>query len=89
MDLGERGTLAQTYVPTWRIIVAFVLDLITAFVVFGWLVAKLFGGMIETGCKQDGWPALHSIALIIAYFIVGSRTGGTLWARLLGAVRNR
>ena len=64
--------MAQTYVPTWRIIVAFVFDLIT-----------------ETGFQLDGWPALLSFALIIAYFVVGSRTGGTLWARLLGAVRNR
>ena len=76
-------------VATWRIILAFFLDLITAFAVFGWLVAKFSGGLTETGFQLDGIPALVSFALIIAYFVVGARTGGTLWARLFGAVRNR
>lgn len=81
--------MAEHKVPTWRIIVAFILDLICAFVLLGWLVAALTGGITEQGFSLNGWPALLSFALIILYFVIGSRTGGTPWARLLGAVRHK
>lgn len=74
-------------VATWRIILAFVLDLITAFVVFGYLVATLFGGRTEGGFSLSGGPALLMFALIVAYFLLARRFGGRLWERILGAVR--
>lgn len=76
-------------VASWRIILAFFLDLVTAFVVFGYLVGSIFGGTTENGFALDGWRALLCFALIIAYFFVfGRYLGGRLWQRILGAVRS-
>ena len=80
--------MAEKSVPTWRIIVAFIFDLISAFLIFGWLVANFTGGITGQGFNLDGWPALVCFLLIALYFIIGSRTGGTPWVRLLGALRN-
>ena len=75
-------------VASWRIILAFILDLVTAFFVFGYLVGKLFGGLTDNGFQLEGWPALLMFALIIAYFFIfGRYLGGRLWQRILGAVR--
>ncbi|MGO4450894.1 hypothetical protein AB4Y96_18420 [Phyllobacterium sp. TAF24] len=68
----------------WRIILAFILDFITAFFVLGFLVATLLGGRTENGFSLNGWPALVFLALLIAYFVIGKRIGGTLWKRILG-----
>jgi uncharacterized RDD family membrane protein YckC len=68
----------------WRIILAFILDLITAFFVFGFLVAKLLGGLTDNGFSLSGWPSLVAVLLIVAYFVIGKRLGGTLWKRILG-----
>lgn len=78
--------LTQTEpVARWRIILAFVLDLITSFFVLGYLVGLVFGGATESGFALSGWRALLLLALMIAYFVVGGRTGGTIWQRVLGA----
>lgn len=78
----------DNYVSTWRIVLAFILDLITAFVVFGFLVAFLTGGLTETGFQLSGFPAILSFALIIAYFLLAKKFfGGRLWERILKAVR--
>ena len=81
--------MSQKSVPTWRIIVAFIFDLISAFLLSGWIVATLTGGITDQGFSLSGWPALLCFAMVILYFVIGSRTGGTAWARLLGAVRSR
>lgn len=78
---------AQRVVATWRIILAFFLDAVTAFLVFGYLVATVFGGRTEGGFSLNGGPALLLLALIVAYFIFAKRFGGRLWERILGAVR--
>lgn len=76
-------------VASWRIILAFFLDLLTAFFVFGYLVSRVFGGATDTGFQLDGWRALILLALIIAYFVIfGRYLGGRLWQRMLGAVRH-
>lgn len=75
-------------VATWRIILAFVLDALTAFFVFGYLVATFFGGRTEGGFSLDGWRAMLLLALIVAYFLIAKRFGGRLWERILGAVRS-
>ena len=73
---------------TWRIALAAILDFITAFFVFGYLVATVFGGRTEGGFQLSGGPALLFFALIIAYFVVFNRfLGGTIWKRILRAKR--
>ena len=78
----------QRNVATWRIILAFVLDLLTAFFALGFIVSRLFGGATESGFSLEGWTAVLLIALIVAYFVVFNKfLGGTIWKRILGAVR--
>ena len=82
--------MTETYVASWRIILAFLLDLITAFVVIGWLIARATGSMTATGFTLTGGPALLLFGLIIGYFVVFDRyLGGTIWKRILRAVRRR
>ena len=70
--------------PTWKLILAGVLDFLTIFVVAGYLIGKLTGGLTQDGFKLDGWPALLLFAIVIAYFPLGKRAGGTLWRRIFG-----
>ena len=81
--------MSDKAIPTWRIILAFILDLFSSFLLFGWLVATFTGGVTEQGFNLSGWPALICFVFIVLYFVIGSRTGGTAWARLLGAVRSQ
>lgn len=75
-------------VASWRIILAFLLDLITAFLVFGYLIALAFGGTTAGGFSLQGWTALLLFAVVIAYFVLlGRFLGGTVWQRILRARR--
>jgi antibiotic biosynthesis monooxygenase (ABM) superfamily enzyme len=75
---------------TWKLILAAVLDFITAFVGFGFLVAWLTGGLTANGFSLTGAPALVCFLLIIAYFVVFNRyLGGTIWRWILGARKVR
>lgn len=75
-------------VPTWRIVLAAILDCLTAFFVLGFLVATIFGGRTARGFSLEGGPALLVFALIVAYFVIFNRyLGGTIWKRILKAVR--
>ena len=75
-------------VATWRIVLAFILDFITSFLVLGFVVATIFGGTTEGGFSLEGWTALLLFALMICYFVVFNKyLGGTIWKRILGAVR--
>jgi hypothetical protein len=68
----------------WRTVLASILDVVTAFFGFGYLVATLTGGITETGFSLDGGPALLLFALIIAYFVVANKfLGGTIWKHIL------
>lgn len=62
---------------------AAILDFFTVFTIGGIVVGKLTGGMTDEGFKLEGVPALILFALIIAYFVIGRKTGGTLWQRIL------
>jgi len=85
--------MSQTIVPqttkpvaTWRKVVAFILDLVFAFVIFGYVIAKFTGGTTENGFDLQGGPAFLLFGLVILYFIVFRRfLGGTLFQRLLSA----
>ena len=70
--------------PYWKVILAAVLDFLTVFFVLGLLIGSLTGQMTENGFNLQGGTALLFFALIIAYFVIGNRTGGTLWRRILG-----
>jgi hypothetical protein len=73
---------------TWRVVLASILDVVTAFFGLGYIVATLTGGTTETGFSLEGGPALLLFALIIAYFVVFNRfLGGTIWKRILHARR--
>ena len=50
-------TEAAQDVASWRIILAFFLDLITALFAFGYLVGYVFGGATPNGFALDGWRA--------------------------------
>ncbi len=63
---------------------AFILDLVTSFGGFGYLIAKFTGGLTEGGFELSGGPALLLLALVIAYFVVLNRfAGGTVWKHIL------
>lgn len=70
----------------WRVILAFILDLITSFAVFGYIVAVFTGGTTQGGFSLEGAPALIAFALVIAYFILMPRFfGGRVWQHILRA----
>jgi len=74
----------QSPVPTWKKVVAAILDFFTVFFAGGFVIARLTGGQTEGGFNLQGLPALVLFALIIAYFVIGSRyAGGTIWQRIL------
>jgi uncharacterized RDD family membrane protein YckC len=74
--------------PNWKIILAAILDFFTAFMVLGYVVAKLTGGTTEGGFNLTGGPALLLFALIIAYFVIGNRYfRGTLWKHIFGTAK--
>jgi hypothetical protein len=75
----------QKLPATWRVVLAFFLDLITSFTVFGYLIARLTGGLTENGFSLEGLPAILCFGLVIAYFLIMPSLGGRLWQRLLGA----
>ncbi|MBM7046827.1 MULTISPECIES: hypothetical protein [Rhizobium] len=81
-------TEAMKQPATWRIVLAAIFDFLTAFFVFGYIIASIFGGKTDDGFKLSGAPALLLFVLIVAYFIVFNRyLGGTIWKRVLRARR--
>jgi hypothetical protein len=75
-------------VPTWRKVLAAVLDVFTVFFVGGYAIGKLTGNVTDGGFKLEGLPALALFALIVAYFVIGYKyAGGTIWQRILRARR--
>ena len=71
---------------TFKKVVAFILDLVTSFGGFGYLIAQITGDTTSGGFKLGGAPALILFALVIAYFVIGWKfAGGTIWQRILGA----
>ena len=72
-------------VSTWRKVFAAVLDFLTVFFVVGYVIGYSTGDLTTDGFKLDGMPALILFAVIVVYFVVGSKyLGGTIWQRILG-----
>jgi hypothetical protein len=85
--------------PLWKRNIAGILDFIFATAVFGVPLFKLFATsptpqpgtyLAENHMKVTGltgWPFWLLVALIIGYFIVLGRTGGTVFQRAFGMKR--
>jgi len=85
--------------PMWKRNVAGILDFLLVFLVGGYALSKLPGNVPgaapnfgpHTNTTQlfsiGGWPVLILLVLIIAYFVVLGRTGGTVFQRLFGMKR--
>lgn len=73
----------------FRVVMAFILDLITSFLVFGYVIALMTGNTTEGGFELEGMPALLLFLLVIAYMVGMPRIGGRLWQRLFGVVPAR
>ncbi|MCW5691417.1 MAG: RDD family protein [Pseudolabrys sp.] len=72
-------------VSTARKVFAAILDFLFVFIIAGYVVARLTGGVTEEGFELKGGPAFVLFAVVILYFVVFSRfLGGTLFQRLLG-----
>lgn len=73
-------------VSTWRVVLAFILDFFTAFLVIGYLVALLSGGLVEGGFQLSGGPALIAFVLIGLYFWGFPKLfGARIWQCILKA----
>jgi CDP-diglyceride synthetase len=83
--------------PLWKRNLAGVLDFLLASVGFGFLLQKLGLGSSPTpppgmppywvGFQLNSWQSLLLLLLVIAYFVVLGRTGGTVFQRLFGMKR--
>jgi hypothetical protein len=71
-------------VPTWRKVVAAILDFLTIFFAGGYAIGRLTGNLTDDGFKLEGAPALILFAIIVSYFLLFPKyLGGTLWQRIL------
>ena len=71
-------------VATWRKVLAAILDFATVFFGGGYAIGYLTGNVTSEGFKLEGMPALVLFALLIIYFVAGSKyLGGTIWQRIL------
>ena len=71
-------------VATWRKVLAAILDFLMVFFVGGYAISYLTGGTTPEGFKLEGAPAVVLFALIVVYFVAGSKyLGGTVWQRIL------
>ena len=84
--------------PLWKRNLAGILDFLLALIVFGFLFSKIFDstphppvtsgdGTITEIFSLGIWPTLLLLALILVYFVVLGRTGGTIFQRLFGMKR--
>ena len=64
-------------------VLAAVLDFLTVFVGGGYLIALVTGNTTDSGFELNGAPALVAFGLVIAYFVLMPRVGGTIWQRIL------
>jgi hypothetical protein len=73
-------------VSTWRKVVAAILDFLTVFFIGGYVIGYANGNLTSEGFKLEGVPALILFAVIVVYFVAGSKyLGGTIWQRILRA----
>ena len=73
-----------------RKVLAAILDLVTIFFGAGYAIGYATGGhatgaIRPGGFELEGGPAVICIAVVVLYFVLGYRFGGTLWQRILHA----
>jgi len=70
-----------------RKVFAAILDFVTIFFGAGYAVGYATGAARPDGFgfSLEGGPALICIAVVLLYFVLGYRFGGTLWQRILHA----
>ena len=75
---------AEPSVPTWKRVLVGILDIVTAFLVFGFLIGWLTGNLSESaGFVLNGVSAIVLFGLVIAYIVLGNVLfGGTIWKRI-------
>lgn len=79
-------TEAGGRIAFWRVALAAILDFLTAFYVFGYLVALVAGETKKASFALEGGPVFVLFGLIFGYFWIGRKhLGGTLWQRILMA----
>uniref|UniRef100_UPI003B52AB5A hypothetical protein n=1 Tax=Roseovarius indicus TaxID=540747 RepID=UPI003B52AB5A len=71
---------------TWRVVIAFILDLFISFFIFGFIIASITGDTTEGGFELNGLPAIILFALVIAYMVGMPRIGGRIFQRLFKAI---
>jgi len=70
-------------VPTWKKVVAFLIDLIGSFFILGYIIGYFTGNLTSRGFNLNGGPAFLLFILIIVYFVVFNKfLGGTVGKRL-------
>jgi hypothetical protein len=74
--------------PVWKRNLVGILDFLLAFIGFGFLLATLgFGTRLQGGFNFGPGPSSLLLLMIVAYFAVLGRTGGTVFQRLFGMRR--
>jgi uncharacterized RDD family membrane protein YckC len=66
-------------------IIAFIIDVLIAFVGLGYIIALIFGGVREDGFSLQGPTAFILFALVIAYYVLCKKyLGQTLGRKIMG-----
>ena len=71
--------------PHLRTALAFLLDFYTACLVFSFLASFASGTVTGDGISLTSAGGAITCAVILGYFAVSARQGGTPWQRILGA----
>ena len=58
-------TSEPTKPATWRVVLAFLLDLTVSFILFGYVIAMITGDTTEGGFELNGLPAIVLFAAVI------------------------
>ncbi|MBS0629002.1 MAG: RDD family protein [Verrucomicrobia bacterium] len=83
--MADAAPSPQDKGPMWKRVLAFILDLLGSFVLFGWIIAKFTGETTEEGFYLTGGSAFLLFALVIAYFVIFNKfLGGTIGKRIFG-----
>lgn len=66
-------------------VLAFLVDFVGTFLIFGYIIAALTGNITSEGFDLNGGPAFMLFVVMIAYFVLMNKyAGGTLGKRLFG-----
>ena len=75
--------------PTWKKVLAFCVDFLGSFIIFGSIIAYFSGDMTSQGFHLEGMPALLLFLLVITYFVVMKKYfGRTLGKKIFGIAKS-